>query len=302
MSELDVAMLQHMLNIVSKEQRPFYFGDFMRFEVDGKEYRMAHGTYRNKVSRFIREEKVEFDHNYGGTAYHTIKGRKFGKQMTLAHTGGLFSSSKVGRQTPLYTWLKNLPVERQSLHNIRLRFESQGIWEVFSVAYPDLINSTNQDISLKPWVFHSDIESVVTVHHTDTVSIALACSCQPIATNINGLLDCIEVLVRIEERLAMIANDICKKTESSIVVSIPSFRRWIGVLWHFAVDGVYSYKGEAFCINFEEGVSDIYTIYTKRMKNGSLKPRIERQEYSNNPFVDIFMQKLYPGGHLTDVI
>lgn len=28
------------------------------------------------------------------------------------------------------------------------------------------------------------------------------------------------------------------------------------------------------------------------------KPRIDRQEYSDNPFVDVFMKKLYPGGQL----
>jgi hypothetical protein len=72
-------------------------------------------------------------------------------------------------------------------------------------------------------------------------------------------------------------------------------------MWHFGIDGIDTYDGEAFRVTFEEGISDIYTIYTKRMKDGRQRHRIERQEYSdnNNPFVDIFLQKLYPGGYLT---
>src|SRR5918995_6306894 len=116
MTELEEAMLQHMKTIVLEEQRPFFFGDFARFEVDGKEYRAKHGTYRNTISKFRKLEIVELDYNSAGTSYHTLKGHKFGKMMTQNRTGGLFSSSQVGRQTALYKWLKNLPTERQSLH------------------------------------------------------------------------------------------------------------------------------------------------------------------------------------------
>jgi hypothetical protein len=54
MSELDCAMMKHISNIVLEEHRPFSYRDFLRFEVDGKEYRMQHGTFRNKISQLIR--------------------------------------------------------------------------------------------------------------------------------------------------------------------------------------------------------------------------------------------------------
>jgi hypothetical protein len=91
MSELDDAMEQHMRYIVFEEERPFSFADFRRFEVDGKEYRNAHGTYRNKISRFKKAGKVELYYS-SGTAYYTLKGHKFGILMTPNHTGDSSSS------------------------------------------------------------------------------------------------------------------------------------------------------------------------------------------------------------------
>lgn len=297
MSELNLAMDQRMEHIVLKEERPFSFVDFSRFEVNGKEYRMSHGTFRNEISKRIKSGMAELDYNCG-TAYYTLVGHRFGRpKMTHSHTGGiLLSGVAVGRQTPLYKWLKNLPVEKQSLHNIRLRFEAENIWHLLYDIYPERINKTSKDIELEPWQFNNDIDVTVTIHHTDTVTVAIACSYKPLATDVNGLVDCIEILVRTEERITGILSKECKENDE--IVAVPSFRKWIGVMWHFGVDGIDTYDKEAFRVTFGEGISDIYTIYTKRMKDGHLKPRIERQEYSKNPFVNIFLQKLYPEGYL----
>jgi L-ribulose-5-phosphate 3-epimerase UlaE len=64
------------------------------------------------------------------------------------------------------------------LHNIRLRFEAEGIWNVFSNIYPDYINQSNKDIKLESWLFNDDIDIIVTIHYIDTVTVALACSYQ----------------------------------------------------------------------------------------------------------------------------
>ena len=49
--------MKYISHIVLEEHRPFSYQDFLRFEVDGKEYRMQHGTFRNKISQLIRAEK-----------------------------------------------------------------------------------------------------------------------------------------------------------------------------------------------------------------------------------------------------
>ena len=63
MSELDSAMMKHISNIVLKEHRPFSYRDFLRFEVSEKEYKMQHGTFRNKISQLIQAQKVELAYN-----------------------------------------------------------------------------------------------------------------------------------------------------------------------------------------------------------------------------------------------
>ena len=299
MSELDNAMDQHIEYLVHHEKRNFSVVDFRRFIVDGKEYRMTAGTFRNKVLKRKKLGTIELDCK-SGCAFYTIKGHKFSNLMTPHHTGGIFSSGvTAGRQTPLYKWLKNLPVERQSLHNIRLRFEAEGIWQDMSQIHPTRINTANQDIALDTWLFTNGIDILITIHHTDTVTVTMACSYKPIATDVNGLVDCVEDLVRTEDRItAMLSNTNNYNDGNKSNVTVPSFRKWIGVMWHFGVDGIDTYDKEAFHVTFEEGISDIYTIYTKRMKDGTLRPRIERQEYSNNPFISIFLEKLYPGGIL----
>ena len=54
LSKLDDALEKHgILSIV--EQRPFSYMDFREFKVDGNSHRMAHGTFRNKVSVLMKK-------------------------------------------------------------------------------------------------------------------------------------------------------------------------------------------------------------------------------------------------------
>jgi len=78
MSELDTAMMKYISHIVLEDHRPFSYRDFLQFEVDGNEYRMQHGTFRNKISRLIRAEKIVLSYN-AGIAFYTLKGIIFGK-------------------------------------------------------------------------------------------------------------------------------------------------------------------------------------------------------------------------------
>jgi hypothetical protein len=38
-----------MVYLVHTQNRPFSYRDFLVFEIEGKEYRIAHGTFRNKI-------------------------------------------------------------------------------------------------------------------------------------------------------------------------------------------------------------------------------------------------------------
>jgi hypothetical protein len=69
-------------------------------------------------------------------------------------------------------------------------------------------------------------------------------------------------------------------------------------MWHFGIDTIDEYTGKEFEVTFEEGISDLYRIYTKRLKDGKNIVRLERQEYPNQAFADAAVRKLFPDGHL----
>ena len=42
---------------------------------------------------------------------------------------------------------------------------------------------------------------------------------------------------------------------------------WIVKMWYFGVDSIDEYTGKEFHVTFEDGMSDLFRIYTKRMEN-----------------------------------
>ena len=66
------------------------------------------------------------------------------------------------------------------------------------------------------------------------------------------------------------------------------------------VDTAGEYTGKEFEITFGDGVSALYMIYTKRMKDGKNRDRSERKEHPNQEHVDAIVRKLLPDGHLVN--
>jgi len=50
-------MLVQRLALIKK--KPFYYLDFLDFEVDGKRYKSTHETFRNNISKFIRNDIIQ---------------------------------------------------------------------------------------------------------------------------------------------------------------------------------------------------------------------------------------------------
>jgi hypothetical protein len=148
-------------------------------------------------------------------------------------------------------------------------------------------------------VYFRDIDIIVTIHHTDTVSIAVSCSYRPIAIDIADILTLSEALIRTELDIQRVADNYTR-SNNSIPISVLSFRKWIVKMWHFGVDTIDTYEKKEFHVTFEEGINDLYRIYTKRLKDGKNKVRVERQEYPNEEYIDALVRKLYPDGELVD--
>ena len=78
MSDLDDAMLERMIHIVSNEHRSFSYRDFLDI--------MKPTTYRNKICKLRKDGIVEPDYN-SGIAFHTLKGYRSGKSVTPNQIG-----------------------------------------------------------------------------------------------------------------------------------------------------------------------------------------------------------------------
>jgi hypothetical protein len=71
-------------------------------------------------------------------------------------------------------------------------------------------------------------------------------------------------------------------------------------MWHFGVDTLDEYDSQEFNVTIQEGLSDLFRIYTKRIRgDNTVRQRLERQEYPNSPIAQAILEKLYPGGVLS---
>jgi hypothetical protein len=118
-----------------------------------------------------------------------------------------------------------------------------------------------------------DLDIKVTVHHTDTVSVIVACSPRPVAVDTNDLRRLSDALTRVEERLFAFIEDWPPSLSS--LNPVPNHNSWIVTMWHFGIDSISRYVGEPFEMTWEDGECALLRIYTKVGKG----VRKERQEY-----------------------
>ena len=319
MSTLTEDMIIHMHYLVYNDQRPFSYIDFMEFEVHDKKFQMSHGTFRNYISRLIKEGLVEVAYKSNITFY-TLRGKKFDKASRLAmtgnHTGVCRSSKAVSTpppsvsslsSNPLYRILKDLPLDKSSVHDIRLRFNSPKIYTVMfsaisgkSLGYDGTINSRSKDILLPAWKIR-DLLVKATFHRTDTVSIIIGCSLNPISLDFKGIIRLTNALSIVEERISRLIEGShnaygfdCSSPYRSHYhgIGIPSFSEWTVTMWHFGADALTEYSGEKFSVTWETAEDVLIRAYSKVMNDDRKRIRLERQEYPKATLADIIEQKL----------
>jgi hypothetical protein len=191
------------------------------------------------------------------------------------------------------SFIDTLPPDKHALHDIRFRFKVENIWTVISTNHPELRpNEVSKDISLEPIVTH-DLTIKTTIHHTDTVSVIVACSQTPVVADLKGLVRLSNALTRVEKRLL---RDIeCAPPSLSLLSSIPDHESWIVTMWHFGHGSPSEYTGEKFEVVWEDGQNALMRIYTKNL-NDTTRIRTERQEYPNKRFDEaaLLHKSFYP--------
>jgi hypothetical protein len=304
MSELDDAMDQHMAYLVLSENRPFSYRDFMHFEVDGKEHRMTHGTYRNKILKLKKDGLVELTYN-AGTAFYTLRGHRFGKPMTPNHAGVCHSEND-----PISRLIADLPMDKAALHDIRLTFKIENIWSTLSSMHPEFpVQARSKDIFIPAWKIGGLLVRAA-VHKTDTVSIMVASSLAPVAVDINGVIRLSNALTRVEERLAAVidVDDYGNRSGNNSkavalaadddsghgeVLTIPEQTEWTVTMWHFGADASVEYTGEKFSVTWDVGQNALIRAYAKEMKdNRRARIRLERQEYPRKTLAEAIEERL----------
>ena len=275
LSDLDNAMIQRMIHKVHVEHTNFCKLDFLDL--------MKPKTYRNKICKLKKQGIVEDDYK-STNAYHTLVGHKFGRAGTHNHTGVTTSHNN-----PIYQMFLNLPMDKQCIHNIRLRLTVPDIYHAFSVNTTFPKDNRSGDIRLPYWNKNNAVVQV-RIHRTDTVSIIVGCSLEPFPLDYNGIIRFFTTLASTEGLLVGMTLMIYNEKVNQIL-SIPDYRKWVITMWHFGRDGLLEFKGEKFSISVENADHIVSTIYSKDFGKYS-KIRLDRQERPNNFVTDAIEEKL----------
>ena len=192
MSLLDEMMKKNM-RYLTLQGKPFSYRDFLSFKIEGKNYTMSHGTFRNKISKLIKIGEVE-PYILSGQRYYIIKGLGFLKSKRLYHPSGVPSKQPVSsasyedlsdiknnklnqniRQTLLGYVLPLLPTSSLYIHNLHLHLKiSSEIYHLISTAKIQDKNSGKQ-YSTMIW----KAKVIYTFYPKGTVNIEVKCSDRP---------------------------------------------------------------------------------------------------------------------------
>lgn len=296
-----------MAYIVFIENRPFSYADFLRFEVNGNEYSMTHGTFRNKISQMTKLGKVEVSYRSGSTFY-SLSGFRFGKNKLM--TPNRMGDAIVNSSDPIVRLIDSLPMQENSLHDIRLRFSVRDVWSIVSANSLYTIDPFSKDLCLQPYTI-GDLNIAVTLHKTDTVSIIIGCSYRPVAVNVSGIIRLSNALTRVEERLSRLVEECFRinmiegrRSNGVILPAIPEHLTWIVTMWHFSADSSKEYAGEKFLVTWQVAERALIRAYSKQMplrtgKGTRIKSivRLERQEYPGKSFDAAVTEKLEASGN-----
>jgi hypothetical protein len=171
------------------------------------------------------------------------------------------------------SFIDSLPSNEHALHDIRFRFRVDNIWTIIMANHPELKpNDVSKDIFLDPSATH-DLIIKTTIHHTDTVSVMVACSLNPVAVDLKGLLRLSNALTRVEERLLRYVE--CEPLSLSLSASSPiqDHNSWTVTMWYFGKDSYKEYTGEKFEVAWDEGENALMRIYTKDLKTQGTRIR-----------------------------
>jgi hypothetical protein len=256
--------------IVEQTGNDVTYKDFISFDLLGIHYSYTQGTIRNNFSILRKEDKIELVCR-SPIAFYTLAGMKYEKEMTYRYRG--VQNEIVDAYIKVF---KIHGLNDPAIHDIRLKFTIPNISNILVLMKSDLISSidktSNKDIKLKD-IPLKDIVVKTTVHHSDVITVMIACSENPISFDSMGLSTLTSALTRVEERIQRELDIYFHRPLTDCIGSecndgsstVPNHMTWIVTMWHFGQDSSPGFSGKAFDITWKE-VHDFYHVYSKKRK------------------------------------
>ena len=146
------------------------------------------------------------------------------------------------------------------------------------------MNSCSKDIILEPEII-DNLKIQTILHHTDSVTVSVACSRLPITLDELGITKLSCALTRVEERISRKLDECGQELDAGYEkIPIPDCNRWQVTMWHFGHDKPCEYKDKGYCLTWGHG-REVLRTYTKNI-NGQMIQRDETQEYPNKSLQD----------------
>jgi hypothetical protein len=151
-------------------------------------------------------------------------------------------------------------MDKPAIHDIRLSFSFNYLWSILATRSPssplikNIDTHSNKDITLYD-IDLGDHVVKTTVHNTNTVSVIVACTVNPIPIDMLGLVKLSSSLARVEERMQSLVS---KYNTTSIQSGrqqylslkfnskMTNHLSWTVKMWHFGQDALTSYSGQKF--------------------------------------------------------
>jgi hypothetical protein len=268
----ETIIFDKMKEIVYNENRPFSYKDFLSFSLNGLHHSYNHGHIRNIFSALKKKGMIEFVCR-SPQAFYTIKGVKFNNSMTPTYMTAI--PNLTNTQKAFLKFLRIHQLEQPSIHDIRLSFICKNLRSILVSSNSDLIKNIddrdNKDITLKK-ITLDDITLKITVHNTDRVTVAVACTDNPIPIDLIGVSRLSSALTTVKERLQRVIEDYGKSSfddkPDKIILDtndclIPDCMSWTVNMWHFGHDSTFEFTGPMFAHRWKESL-DVFRVYSKK--------------------------------------
>src|SRR4051794_16169019 len=202
------------------------------------------------------------------------------------HTSGAVSSHLSSKQRTFLQCLREIPMDKPAIHDIRLSFSFNHLWSILATSSPssplikNIDTHSNKDITLYD-IDLGDHVVKTTVHNTNTVSVIVACTVNPIPIDMFGLVKLSSSLARVEDRLQLLVNEYNEASIQSgrqllslkLNSKIPNHMSWTVKMWHFGQDALTSYSDQKFDMSWEDSLNVFHHIYSKEYGNKKMKVR-----------------------------